>query len=104
MASIIKGTTPTIQFTFNFINPANITVAYLTVKQDKVVIIERDKSTAVVGDKTISWRLSQEETLQFIAGRKIAVMHNWLLNDGTRGASKEAIISVEDNHKDEVIG
>lgn len=102
MTSIIKGTTPTIQFTFNYIHPTDIEVAYLTVKQNKTVILEKDITEATVGENTISWKLEQEDTLSFALG-KVGIMHNWRLFDGTRGASKEAFITVDDNHKDEVI-
>ena len=34
MASIIRGTTPTLQYTFNDVTVANITSAYLTIKVD----------------------------------------------------------------------
>lgn len=105
MASIIKGTTPTFRFTFKDVDPSNVTVAYLTIKQNKELLVQRDLTTAIVNptEHTIAYKLTQPETLLFNKG-KIMVMHNWLLMDGTRGASPEAEIQVLDNHKDEVIG
>ena len=104
MASIIKGTTPTMRFTFRDVDPTRIVTTALTIKQNKELVIERDLTTATVSesDSSISYKLSQEETLSFSVG-KVAVMHNWVLDDGTRGASKEAVITIEDNHKDEVM-
>lgn len=103
MDNLIKGTTPTFQFTFDVIDPSDITSAYLTVKQGGAIVLEKDISSAVVGDGTISWQLTQYDTLHFSLG-KITVMLNWLTENGIRGATPEKVILVEDNHKDEVIG
>jgi len=102
MAEIVRGTTPTIQYTFSRINPANITTAYLTVTQDGVTIVERGIDTMSLGNEDIAWTFTQEETLSMKA-TEIRVMLNWLLQDGTRGASKKAKILVQDNDKAEVI-
>ena len=104
MVSIIKGTTPTFRFRYKNVDLSNVTVAYLTVKQNKELVLQRDLSTAIVDatEHTVSYKLTQPETLLFNKG-KIMVMHNWLLTDGTRGAMPEAEIQVLDNHKDEVI-
>lgn len=104
MAAIIRGTTPTLRFTFNHIDPEQIITTALTIKQNKELIVEKDLSAAIISasEHSIAYKLTQEETLSFAVG-KVMVMHNWLLNDGTRGASKEATISVDDNHKDEVM-
>lgn len=100
--TIIRGTTPTIRFHYKNVHIEDITAAYLTIKQNKEVIVEKDMSEANIGEDSMSWLLSQEETLGFKVG-KVAIMHNWLLADGTRGASKENFIAIEDNHIDEVI-
>lgn len=104
MAAIIRGTTPTLRFTFKYIDPEQITSAALTIKQNRALIIEKDLSEAIVSasDHSIAYKLAQEETLSFVVG-KITIMHNWLLDDGTRGASAETTITVEDNHKNEVM-
>lgn len=96
MSNIIRGTTPTLQYKFKEINVADITSAYLTIKSKTT--IEKDLSSAVVGDKTISWTLSQTETLSF--GDSVSCMINWLLADGTRGASVKTEIMVKENYKE----
>lgn len=102
MAAIIRGTTPTIEYTFKTVNVDNIVTAYLTIMQRGVVIIEKDLSQADIGEKSLSYSLSQEETLSLAIG-KASMMHNFVLGDGTRGASDEVEVDIERNHKNEVI-
>ena len=96
MASIIRGTTPTLKYTFNDIQVSDITAAYLTIKAKET--IEKDLSVATVGQKDLSWKLTQAETIDF--GDSISVMINWKLQDGTRGASEKTTIRVDENYKE----
>ena len=102
MASIIRLTTPTIKYGFKVVKVSDIAKAYLTIKQDGTAIIEKDLNDATVGEKDLSWRFSQEETKLMSIG-KITAMINWLLNDGTRGASGKTVLLIDGNFKDEVI-
>ena len=102
MTKIIIGTTPTITYTFKVVPVNSIVKAVLTVKERGVNIIEKDLSDATVGENTLSWTLTQEETLQL--GTKTATMMlNWKTEDGTRGASEEVFIQGSPNHIREVI-
>ena len=102
MANVIRGTTPTIEYTFNTVNVAQISKAFLTVKENGVVIINKDINDAVVGTKTLSFELSQADTLK-MTFPECKVMLNWLLDDGTRGAGEEITLHVYENHLNEVI-
>lgn len=102
MATIIRGTTPTIKYTFNTVDPTDITVAYLTIKQGDSTVIEKDLSDATVGNKYIAWMLTQSESLS-LSPCMASFMCNWKKNDGTRGASNRMTAIVVDNDKDEVI-
>ena len=64
MAKIIIGTTPTIKYTFSEVNVSDLAVAILTCKQHDCVILEKSLTDATVGDKSLSWTLSQAETLK----------------------------------------
>lgn len=97
MAAIIRGTTPTIEYTFKTVNVDNIVTAYLTIMQRGVVIIEKDLSQADIGENSLSYLLSQEETLSLAIG-KANVMHNFVLGDGTRGASDNNSVEILLNH------
>lgn len=102
MTKIIIGTTPTITYKFKVVAVADITKAILTIKERGTTLIEKDLSDATVGEDTLSWTLTQEETLQL--GTKTATMMlNWKTEDGTRGASEEVFIQGSPNHIREVI-
>ena len=100
--SIIRGTTPTIKYTFKQVPVNDIEVCYLTVTMNNKVIIEKDITVADVGNKYIAWKLTQQETLSMTKNR-VTFQINWKLSDGTRGASKEVTVSIENNSKEAVI-
>ena len=102
MTKIIIGTTPTITYKFKVVDVSEITVAILTIKERRVNIIELSLSDATVGEDSLSWTLTQEETLR-LAGKTATMMLNWKTADGTRGASEEVYIQGVSNHIREVI-
>ncbi|MBR3280156.1 MAG: hypothetical protein IKG01_14825 [Lachnospiraceae bacterium] len=100
MDNIIRGTTPTLKYTFRTVDPTTFSVAYLTVTNGRQTI-EKDLSSATIEENAISWKFSQEETLSL--GDRITAMLNWKLPDGTRGASHKANLLTEHNLKEVVI-
>lgn len=100
--AIIRGTTPTIIFTFNEVSVSDITKAYLVIKQGDVSVIQKDISSATVGTD-IRWTLTQEETLSLKRKPNAVIYCDWKLRDGTRGRSKTQTESVTDSGVDEVI-
>lgn len=102
MIEIAIGTTPTITYSFNIVNPSDIVVAYMTIKVAGEIIIQKDLNEAIVEETTISWTLSQDDTLE-IGKRHAKIMLNWVTSDGTRGVSEEKAICGVDNHIPEVI-
>lgn len=63
---IARGTTPSLQFTFETVDIKNISTAYMTIEQFHRTVIEKDltaaeKSTA---NNALTWDLTQEETLK----------------------------------------
>ena len=106
MEKIIIGTTPTIYFTFRTVEPADITKAVLTIAHKGEILIERDLSTAEVGENTISWTLTQAETLKLPlprgTGKPATVMCNWLAGS-VRGSSDRTAVWGAENDKAEVI-
>lgn len=100
MASIIRGTTPTLKYKFKIVEVSDITEAYLSI-QNNNTMIEKTLEDAIVGTDFIAWTLSQSDTLAL--GNSITVMINWLLADGTRGASVKTDFMIADNFKGVVI-
>lgn len=102
MTQIIIGTTPTITYTFRVVSPADLTKAILTIKCNGQVILEKTLADATIGEDSLSWTLTQQETLD-IGTRSGKMMLNWLTASGTRGASAETMIQGVQNHIREVI-
>ena len=100
---IISGTTPTITYKFSSIDIAELAKAIMTIKMNGVIKITKELETADVDaeQKTLSWTLTQAETLSVKS--RATIMLNWLLQDGTRGATVERNIVFESNHINEVI-
>lgn len=98
---IIVGTTPTITYTFKIVQVSDIAAAFLTIKERGTIVIEKTLSDAIVGENSLSWTLTQQETLSMKS--PCTMMLNWKTADGTRGASEEVCVTVAPNHKREVI-
>lgn len=101
MAEIVMGTTPTITYKFKSVDVENITTAILTIKAGPVIRIELDLTEATIGEDTISWTLTQAQTLS-VLGRS-EVMINWVTDQGLRGTSAKTMVLFTGNHISEVI-
>lgn len=101
MDYIVKGTTPKLIYRFKHVDVSNIRIAILTIKQDGADDIEKDLASAIIDEDSIAWILTQEETLAF--NNSIKIMLNWVLEDGTRGASKKTKYLIDNNYKEVVI-
>ena len=85
---IIRGTTPTIVMTYKTIDVSDIVEAYLTIRQSaNKVEINKTIANADIGEKTLSWKLTQEDTLQIDGRYSVEIQCRYLLNDGTAGSS-----------------
>ena len=79
-----------------------IAKAILTIKCNGQIILEKTLADATVGENSLSWTLTQQETLN-IGTRSGKMMLNWLTHSGKRGASEETTIAGIQNHVKEVI-
>ena len=100
---ISRGTTPTIQYNFKIIDPSTIVTAYLTIKQDGVLMIEKNLSEATVGDNFLNWTLTQEETLSLTEHMQVEYECRYKLNDGSAFKTKKTAEQVGPILKDGVI-
>lgn len=104
MVRIIIGTTPSIHYNFNVVDPEDFTAAYLTIKDaEGTEVLRKALADAEVGSTSIEWKLTQAETLSLEVGEKYSMMINYVTNDGTRGASATELLICDDNHIREVI-
>lgn len=102
MANIRVGTTPNIIFTFKSVSVENITTAILTIMKNGNEVLRKTIESATVGDKSLTWKLSQEDTIT-VGDGNASCMLNWVTSDGTRGASDELVLMFDANHIEEVI-
>ena len=86
--NITRGTTPVIEFTFKHVNVSDIVVIYLTISQSGDDLVERDLSTAIIGEKSVSWKLSQAETIQLVRTNKVDIQIRYRTTDGSAYASR----------------
>lgn len=103
MASIIRGTTPTVKFTFSKVSPSQIAAAFLLVKQDDRIVIEKTLPEATVGETSITWRLAQGDTLKLAPKKNATLTCDWRTVTGVRSKSKTIAAMVESGGKDEII-
>lgn len=88
-SAIVRGTTPTIQMSYKTVDVESIAEAYLTIRQEATGLeLEKDISQAVRGEDTLSWTLTQEETLRLRPPCSVRLQCRYRLPDGTAGASK----------------
>lgn len=102
MDEIIRGTTPTIKFTYSEISVSDISIAILTLSQSGTIVIEKNLSEATVGSDYISWKLSQAETLS-LSKKDVTVICDWVLANGTRGRSNVLVANIGEPGKNEVL-
>ena len=84
---MIKGTTPTFTFELAF-DASNIVSAYLTFQQGTSIVIEKDMSSALVSEQTISFELSQEDTLKLADYPDCVMQLRFKTNEGKVIGSK----------------
>lgn len=102
MIKIIIGTTPTITYKFKIVSPSDFRDCILTIKSNGQIILEKALTDATIGVDSVSWTLTQEETLA-LGTKSAKMMINWITYTGKRGASEETTITGVTNHKREVI-
>ena len=91
MGNLTRGTTPTITYTFRIVDPADIVVAALTIKQGGETLIERDLDTANVVStedrRALEWTLTQAETLALVTRPNAEMQMRYKLLDGSAHAT-----------------
>lgn len=106
---IIRGTTPTLIYTFQGVDPGSLIYCYLLVKQGLRIVVEKNLADAEVTADTeeskgsVSFTLSQADTLLLTEGKTATVSLDWKLSNGTRGRSNIASFRVSSSGKNEVV-
>ncbi len=100
---IIRGTTPTLIFTFDTINVEDISVAYLLIRQNGSTVIEKTLADGTVLDGKLSFTFSQAETLSLTTDRPASVVLDWKTVAEVRGRSNIYRFDVKQAGVDEII-
>lgn len=98
---MIRGTTPKLIFTFKKVVPSDITVAYMTLVQSGLTI-EKDLAEAEVGEDSLTWSLTQAETISLRDG-EVKLQIRYKTSDMKIWASKIYTTSVYDILKEDEI-
>lgn len=92
MQKLARGTTPTITMTYKTIDVSLIVEAYLTMRQ-RGLEIEKTLAEAAVADNSLSWTLTQQETLDLRTDSSVNIQCRYRLQDGTAGTSEIYTVS-----------
>lgn len=84
---MIRGTTPTLEFNLPF-ETSTLEVAYISMSQNDNVIIEKTLSDCVMGENTLTVKLTQDDTLKLEAGDRVEIQIRVRTKEGEALASK----------------
>lgn len=91
---IIRGTTPVIYYEPRHINIENFTEAFLNIKQNGKLVIEKTINDAEIINDMFVWVLTQEDTISLQPFTKAIISCPWKLSNGTRGESRLMVCNV----------
>ena len=99
---MFRGTTPRLEFTLPF-DVNQLSEAYVTFSQNGTIVIDKALNVCEATDKTLSVKLTQEETLKLRCGCKTEIQIRARLISGDAVASNIIQQDVERIIKDGVI-
>ena len=83
---MVKGTTPTFTFTLPF-DASTVEVAYLTFQQGNSVAFEKDMTSATTEGQSISFLVTQKDTLGLADSPDVTIQFRCKTSDGKVYAS-----------------
>lgn len=99
---MIRGTTPTLEFTIPF-DTNLLEEAYVTLAQNKKIVIDKSLSECRCSDNVLSVKLTQEETLLLSSNSTVEIQIRARTKDGNAVASEIMAVSPDRILKDGVI-
>lgn len=97
-----RGTTPTVSIAVNGVDPTTFKNFYIIFKQGDVEVLKSQNDSDII-ENVIAVRLSQEDTLRFVAGKEVRVQLRAITDVDDVIASDVAYVSVEDILQEGVI-
>ena len=92
---IRRATTPKQTFTLDLQDVADLTQILITYSQRGTIMFEREKDAMTIEDKTVWFRLTQEETLSLRENVPVEIQVRVFTPDGNALASEVFEVSVE---------
>ena len=92
---MIRGTTPTITYTFPF-SVSNISKIRIYFLQGKDTIITKGEDDCTMSNQSVSVTLTEEETYMFNAKKRVETKTRFLRTNGVVGGTKGQFIDVEE--------
>lgn len=99
---MIRGTTPTHHFTIP-IEAELVKEVRITYEQDGKLLVEKTEEDCTIEEKTLSVRLTQEDTLKFSSKKKAELQVRILTTNGTALATEILKLEIEDVLNEEVL-
>ncbi len=99
---MIRGTTPTLEFTIPF-DTSFLEEAYVTLSQNNVVVLDKALSDCKCDERKLSVKLTQEETLKLDCKCKTEIQVRVRTKEGDALASDIITVNTERILKDGVI-
>lgn len=99
---MIRGTTPTLQFKLPF-ETSLLSAVYITFAQNEKAVIEKELHDCTAEGRTLTLRLTQEDTLKLVHSANVAIQLRAKTNAGEALASNIITTSVYKILKDGVI-
>ena len=92
---MIRGTTPTVTYNFPFA-VSSIVKFRMYFLQGNDTILTKSESDCTFDGQTVSVTLTQNETYQFSAKKRLETKARYLLSNGKVGGTKGKFIDIED--------
>ena len=99
---MIRGTTPTLRFYLPF-SVELLEVVYITMQQDGAKVVEKTLDDCEADENMISFRLTQDETLEFADSQWVEIQVRVRMKSGEALASQIERTTVQRILKDGVI-
>ncbi len=99
---MIRGTTPTHTFLLPF-EASEIRTLHVCYAQRGAVVLDKTKEDCTLEGNAVRVRLTQEDTLRFVAGDRVQIQLRVLTNEGDVFASRLLGAGVEDTLCEEVL-
>ena len=99
---VIRGTTPTFHYTFKFATDFIKDLRW-SFRQEGETLVDKKLEDVIMSDNKVSVKLTQEETLKFMAGVDLEIKMRILTTEGDVISTKPTVEKVEETYNEEIL-